>query len=126
MRRIREVAEGVASAHGLPSRCSVSAFGIGAIRQRRRSRPHARAHVFAGYGQIAVTVVDKPWMASEDVGLLMQRNPSAYLLVGSANHDRQPRLSATIIPALTLTNPCFHWSVGMMSALIADYLGTAG
>ena len=69
----------------------------------------------------SVNVVEKPWMASEDVGLLMQRNPSAYLLVGSANRERgldYPHHH----PRFDIDEDVLPLSVGMMSAVVADYL----
>ena len=118
-RRICEVAEGVANAHG----CRVDVnfpFGIGAIINDAAVCEHAR-DVFAGFGE-TVNVVNQPWMASEDVGLLMQRNPSAYLLVGSANHERgldYPHHH----PRFDIDEAVLPLGVGLMAAVIADYLG---
>ena len=83
--------------------------------------PGAREQVFAEFGG-AVKVVEQPWMASEDVGLFMQRNPSAYLLVGSANHQRELDYPHHH-PRFDIDEDVLPLSVGMMSALIADYLG---
>ena len=118
-RRIREVAAGVASAHGCRADVSFP-LGIGAIVNDAQVAARARK-VFAGLGG-QVTVVEQPWMASEDVGLLMQRNPSAYLLVGSANHERQLDYPHHH-PRFDFDEAALPLSVGMMSALIADYLG---
>ena len=117
--RIREVAEGVASAMGCRADVDFG-MGIGAVINDAEVSSRAR-EVFARY-EGAVSVVDEPWMASEDVGLLMQRNPSAYLLVGSANHERgldYPHHH----PQFDIDEDALPLSVGVMSALIADYLG---
>ncbi|MCY3779880.1 MAG: M20 family metallopeptidase [Chloroflexi bacterium] len=118
-RRIREVAEGVASAHNCRADVDFP-FGIGAIINDATVTSRARK-VFAGFGD-RVTVVDKPWMASEDVGLLMQGNPSAYLLVGSANHERQLDYPHHH-PRFDFDEAVLPLSVGLMSAVIGDYLG---
>ncbi|MDE2821729.1 MAG: M20 family metallopeptidase [Chloroflexota bacterium] len=117
--RIHDIATGVAG--GMACRADVNfGLGIGAIVNDVEVAARARS-VFSGLGD-AIDVVRQPWMASEDVGLFMQRNPSAYLLVGSANHGRELDFPHH--------HPCFDFdedvlplSVGMMSALIADYLG---
>ena len=118
-RRISEVAEGVASAHGCRADVDFP-MGIGAVINDAEVAARARA-VFAGFSDRA-TVVEMPWMASEDVGLLMQRNPSAYLLVGSANHERQLDYPHHH-PRFDFDEAVLPLSVGLMSALIADYLG---
>lgn len=118
-RRISEVAEGVASAHGCRADVDFP-MGIGAVINDTEVAARARA-VFAGFSDRA-TVVEMPWMASEDVGLLMQRNPSAYLLVGSANHERQLDYPHHH-PRFDFDEAVLPLSVGLMSALIADYLG---
>ncbi|MCY3833591.1 MAG: M20 family metallopeptidase [Chloroflexi bacterium] len=117
--RIREVAEGVAS--GMGCRAEVDfGLGIGAVVNDAEVAARAR-QVFARFGD-AVEIVEKPWMASEDVGLFMQRNPSAYLLVGSANQERgldYPHHH----PRFDIDEGVLPLSVGLMSSLIADYLG---
>ena len=118
-RRIREVADGVASAHGCRADVDFP-LGIGAVINDAAVAERAR-DAFAGFGD-KLAVVDKPWMASEDVGLLMQRNPSAYLLVGSASHERQLDYPHHH-PRFDIDEAVLPLSVGMMSALIADYLG---
>ena len=117
--RIQEVADGVASAMGCRADVDFG-LGIGAVVNDAEVADRAR-DVFARYDQ-AVSVVNEPWMASEDVGLLMQRNPSAYLLVGSANHERgldYPHHH----PQFDIDEDVLPLGVGVMSALIADYLG---
>ena len=119
MTRIREVADGVASAMGCRAEVDFG-LGIGAVVNHAEVAERARA-VFGRYDH-AVSVVQEPWMASEDVGLLMQRNPSAYLLVGSANHERgldYPHHH----PQFDIDEDVLPLGVGLMSALIADYLG---
>ena len=118
-RRIREVAEGVASSQGCRADVDFP-MGIGAVVNDAEVAARARK-VFAGYGD-HVSVVQQPWMASEDVGLLMQRNPSAYLLVGSANHERQLDFPHHH-PRFDFDEAVLPLSVGLMSAAIADYLG---
>ncbi len=119
-RRIREVTEGVASAMGCRADVDFG-LGIGPVVNDAAVAGRAR-DVFAGLGD-AVNVVEQPWMASEDVGLFMGRNPSAYLLVGSANHERDLDYPHHH-PRFDIDEDVLPLSVGMMSALIADYLGT--
>ena len=119
-RRIHEIANGVASGMGCRAQVEFG-LGIGAVVNDAEVADQARA-VFAELGE-AVAVVDKPWMASEDVGLFMQRNPSAYLLVGSANHERELDFPHHH-PRYDFDEAVLPLSVGMMSALIADCLST--
>ncbi len=117
--RIQAVADGVAAAMGCRADVDFG-LGIGAVVNDAEVAERAR-EVFARYDQ-AVSVVQEPWMASEDVGLLMQRNPSAYLLVGSANRERgldYPHHH----PQFDIDENVLPLGVGVMSALIADYLG---
>ncbi len=120
--RIRELAEGVAGAMGCRADVNFG-LGIGPVVNDAAVASRTR-EVFARFGD-AVKAVAEPWMASEDVGLFMQRNPSAYLLVGSANHERgldYPHHH----PRFDIDEAVLPLSVGMMSALIADYLGAGG
>ena len=119
-RRIREVCDGVAAAHNCRADVDFP-MGIGAIINDAEVAQRAR-NVFAGYPE-QVQVVNQPWMASEDVGLLMQRNPSAYLLVGSANRERQLDYPHHH-PRYDFDEAVLPLSVGLMSAAIADYLET--
>ncbi len=120
--RIRQVAESVAG--GLGCRAQVDfGLGIGPVVNDAAVAERARA-VFAGFGD-AVNVVRQPWMASEDVGLFMQRNPSAYLLVGAANRERQLDFPHHH-PRFDIDEDVLPLSVGLMSAVIADYLGADG
>ncbi|MDE2858556.1 MAG: M20 family metallopeptidase [Chloroflexota bacterium] len=117
--RIHDIATGVA--RGMACRADVNfGLGIGAIVNDVEVAARARS-VFSGLGD-AINVVRQPWMASEDVGLFMQRNPSAYLLVGSANHGRELDFPHHH-PRFDFDEDVLPLSVGMMSALIADYLG---
>ncbi len=117
--RIHDIATGVA--RGMACRADVNfGLGIGAIVNDVEVAERARS-VFSGLGD-AIDVVRQPWMASEDVGLFMQRNPSAYLLVGSANHGRELDFPHHH-PRFDFDEDVLPLSVGMMSALIADYLG---
>lgn len=118
-KRICEVADGIAKAHGCRADVDFP-MGIGAIVNDAAVAARARS-VFDAYRD-SVSLVDKPWMASEDVGLLMQRNPSAYLLVGSANHERQLDFPHHH-PRFDFDEAVLPLGVGLMSALIADYLG---
>ena len=95
-------------------------FGIGAVVNDIEVAEHARS-VFSNLGD-AVDVVQQPWMASEDVGLFMQRNPGAYLLVGSANRERELDFPHHH-PRFDIDEDVLPLGVGMMSAVIADYLG---
>lgn len=116
--RIGEVAHGVAAAMGCRADVDFG-LGIGAVINDAEVTARAR-NVLADYAD-SVSVVEKPWMASEDVGLLMQRNPSAYLLVGSANRERgldYPHHH----PRFDIDEDVLPLSVGMMSAVVADYL----
>lgn len=116
--RIHDIATGVAQA--MACRADVNfGLGIGAIVNDVEVAARARS-VFSGLGD-AIDVVRQPWMASEDVGLFMQRNPSAYLLVGSANHERGLDFPHHH-PRFDFDEDVLPLSVGMMSALIADYL----
>ena len=121
-KRIKEITEGVASAMGCQADVKFG-LGIGPVVNDAAVAARAR-EVFAGFGD-AVNVVEQPWMASEDVGLFMQRNPSAYLLVGSANHQRELDYPHHH-PRFDIDEDVLPLSVGMMSALIADYLGADG
>ena len=117
--RMREIAEGVAQ--GMGCRADVN-FGLGIGPVVNDAEVTARAsQVFARYPD-DVTVVRKPWMASEDVGLLMARNPGAYLLVGSANRARSLDYPHHH-PRFDFDEAVLPLSVGIMSAAIADYLG---
>jgi len=117
--RIHDIVTGVAG--GMACRADVNfGLGIGAIVNDVEVAARARS-VFSGLGD-AIDVVRQPWMASEDVGLFMQRNPSAYLLVGSANHGRELDFPHHH-PRFDFDEDVLPLSVGMMSALIADYLG---
>ena len=117
--RMREIAEGVAQ--GMGCRADVD-FGLGIGPVVNDAQVTARAsQVFARYPD-EVTVVRKPWMASEDVGLLMARNPGAYLLVGSANRARSLDYPHHH-PRFDFDEAVLPLSVGIMSAAIADYLG---
>ncbi len=118
--RIHEIATGIAQAMGCRADVNLE-FGIGAIVNDAEVTDHARA-VFASLGD-AIDVVRQPWMASEDVGLFMQRNPGAYLLVGSANRQRELDYPHHH-PRFDFDEDVLPLGVGMMSALIADYLGT--
>ena len=117
--RMREIAEGVAQ--GMGCRADVN-FGLGIGPVINDAEVTARAsQVLARYPD-DVTVVRKPWMASEDVGLLMARNPGAYLLVGSANRARSLDYPHHH-PRFDFDEAVLPLSVGLMSAAIADYLG---
>ena len=116
--RIHEIAAGTAAAMGCRADVTLGA-GIGAVVNDDEVAKRARA-VFAGLGD-AVSVVERPWMASEDVGLLMERSPSAYLLVGSANHERELDYPHHH-PRFDFDEEVLPLSVGLMSAVIADYL----
>ena len=117
--RMREIAEGVAQ--GMGCRADVN-FGLGIGPVINDADVTARAsQVLARYPD-DVTVVRKPWMASEDVGLLMARNPGAYLLVGSANRARSLDYPHHH-PRFDFDEAVLPLSVGLMSAAIADYLG---
>ena len=117
--RIYDIATSLAQ--GMACRADVNfGLGIGAIVNDAEVAAHARS-VFAGLGD-TIDVVRQPWMASEDVGLFMQRNPSAYLLVGSANHERELDFPHHH-PRFDIDEDVLPLGVGMMSALIADYLG---
>ena len=117
--RIREIATGVAS--GMGCRAAVE-FGIGIGAVVNDAEVAARVRSVLGSCGGAVSVVQQPWMASEDVGLLMQRNPSAYLLVGSANHERELDYPHHH-PRFDFDEDVLPLSVGMMSSVIANYLG---
>ncbi|MYE27898.1 MAG: amidohydrolase [Chloroflexi bacterium] len=116
--RMREVAEGVAS--GMGCRADVNfGLGIGPVINDAAVTERAR-RVMNATGE-NVALVEQAWMASEDVGLFMQRNPSAYLLVGSANHERQLDYPHHH-PRFDIDEDVLPLSVGLMSAVIADYL----
>ena len=118
-RRIREIANGVTQAMGCRAEVDLG-MGIGPVINDAEVAQRA-SDVFARYAD-EVTVVAQPWMASEDVGLLMQRNPSAYLLVGSANRARSLDYPHHH-PRFDFDEAVLPLSVGLMSAAIADYLG---
>lgn len=117
--RIHDIATGVAS--GMGCRADVDlGLGMGAIVNDAEVTSHTRS-VFSRLGD-SIKVVEQPWMASEDVGLFMQGHPSAYLLVGSANHERELDYPHHH-PRFDFDEDVLPLSVGMMSAVIADYLG---
>lgn len=120
-RRIAEVAEGTAAAMGCRAEVDFG-IGIGAVMNDAAVAGRAR-DVFSRCGD-AISVVSQPWMASEDVGILMEGSPSAFLLVGSANHKRQLDFPHHH-PRFDFDEEALPLSVGMMSALIADYLGVS-
>ena len=116
--RMRQVAEGVAS--GMGCRADVDfGLGIGPVVNDAAVTERAR-RVIKGCGD-DFSLVEQPWMASEDVGLFMQRNPSAYLLVGSANRERELDYPHHH-PRFDIDEDVLPLSVGLMSAVIADYL----
>ena len=117
--RIHDIATGVATGMGCRADANFG-FGIGAVVNDIEVADHARS-VFSDLGD-AVDVVQQPWMASEDVGLFMQRTPGAYLLVGSANHKRELDFPHHH-PRFDFDEDVLPLGVGMMSAVIADYLG---
>lgn len=121
-RRMREVVEGVASAMGCRAEVDFG-LGIGPVVNDAAVARRAK-DVFSAFGG-AVNVVEQPWMASEDVGLFMGRNPSAFLLVGSANHQRKLDYPHHH-PRFDIDEDVLPLGVGMMSAVIADYLGAGG
>ena len=116
--RIHEIAAGTATAMGCRTDVMLGA-DIGAVVNDDEVAAHTRA-VFASLGDV-VSAVEQPWMASEDVGLLMERSPSAYLLVGSANHERELDYPHHH-PRFDFDEDVLSLSVGLMSAVIADYL----
>jgi len=117
--RIQTIAEHVAQAMG----CSAQVdFGVGIAPIVNDEAVIGQARAVFAHVADRVEVLEQRWMASEDVGLLMQRNPSAYLLVGSANAERgldYPHHH----PRFDFDEAVLPLSVGMMSALIADRLG---
>ena len=79
-RRIREAADGVASAHDCRADVDFP-LGIGAVINDAAVAERAR-DVFAGFDD-KLTVVDKPWMASEDVGLNANSITRTIILVST-------------------------------------------
>ncbi len=116
--RMRQVAEGVASGMGCHAHVD---FGLGIGPVVNDAAVTERARRVMQRNSAAISLVEQPWMASEDVGLFMQRNPSAYLLVGSANHERQLNYPHHH-PRFDIDEDVLPLSVGLMSAVIADYL----
>ena len=118
MRRMKEIAEGVAQGMGCSAEVDAG-FGIGPVVNDANVTARAR-DVFSRFGD-NVQVVSQPWMASEDVGLLMESNPGAYLLVGSANRARSLDYPHHH-PRFDFDERVLPLGVGIMSAAIADYL----
>ena len=116
--RMKEIAEGVAQGMGCSAEVDAG-FGIGPVVNDANVTARAR-DVFSRFGD-NVQVVSQPWMASEDVGLLMERNPGAYLLVGSANRARSLDYPHHH-PRFDFDERVLPLGVGIMSAAIADYL----
>lgn len=119
-KRIKEIASGVAMAMDCTADVRIKAqmdatVNEAGVAQRARD-------VFSNYNDV-VSVVEQPWMASEDVGLLMKQNPGAYLLVGSANNERELNYPHHH-PRFDFDEDVLPLSVGLMSATIADYLTT--
>lgn len=118
--RIREIAEGVATGMGCQANVVIK-FGIDPVINEDGVAQKAQ-QTFDRFKE-DVTVIHQPWMASEDVGLLMKENPGAYLLVGSANHERGLNYPHHH-PKFDFDEDVLPLSVGLMSAAIADYLIT--
>lgn len=119
-KRIHEIATGVATAMGCVADVRIP-FGIGATVNEAGVAQRAK-DVFSKFDDV-MSVVEQPWMASEDVGVLMQQNPGAYLLVGSANNERELNYPHHH-PRFDFDEDVLPLSVGLMSATIADYLIT--
>jgi amidohydrolase len=119
-KRIHEIASGVATAMGCVADVKIP-FGIGATVNEAGVAQRAK-EVFSKFDDV-MSVVEQPWMASEDVGVLMQQNPGAYLLVGSANNERELNYPHHH-PRFDFDEDVLPLSVGVMSATIADYLIT--
>ena len=118
--RIREIVEGVASAMGCTANIVIK-FGIDPVINEDGVAKKAR-DTFTRFAD-KINVINQPWMASEDVGLLMSANPGAYLLVGSANNERGLNYPHHH-PKFDFDEDVLPLSVGVMSAAIADYLIT--
>ena len=119
-RRIEEIASGVAMAMGCKADVNLQ-YGIEAVVNEDSVARRAQ-DVFSKFENV-VSVVEQPWMASEDVGLLMRQNPGAYLLIGSANNARELNYPHHH-PRFDFDEDVLPLSVGLMSATIADYLIT--
>lgn len=115
--RIQTIATSVATAMGCEAEVNIR-YGIGAVVNDATVAERARGVL----GELAeLDIVSQPWMASEDVGLFLEANPGAYLLVGSANHERgldYPHHH----PKFDFDEDVLPLSVGLMSGVIADYL----
>jgi amidohydrolase len=118
--RIKEISTGVATAMGCIANVRFS-MEIGAVVNEDAVARRAQ-DVFSKFEDV-VSVVEQPWMASEDVGLLMKDIPGAYLLVGSANNERELNYPHHH-PRFDFDEDVLPLSVGLMSATIADYLIT--
>ena len=118
--RINAIATSVATAMGCKAEVTIRA-GLAAVVNDNDVARRAQ-DIFAKFSDV-ISVVEKPWMASEDVGLLMQQNPGAYLLIGSANNARGLNYPHHH-PRFDFDEDVLPLSVGLMSATIADYLIT--
>ncbi len=115
--RMTAIAEGVATAMGCTAEVKIR-YGIGAVVNDVEVAERA-SHVFSEISD--VNIVQKPWMASEDVALFLEPNPGAYLLIGSANNARGLNYPHHH-PKFDFDEDVLPLSVGLMSGVIADYL----
>lgn len=117
-KRIHEIATGIATGMGCTADVAIK-YGVDPVINEEGVAQRA-GETFSRF-EDQVTVINQPWMASEDVGLLMKQNPSAYLLVGSANNKRGLNYPHHH-PKFDFDEDVLPLSVGIMSAAIADYL----
>jgi amidohydrolase len=115
--RIQTIATSVATAMGCEAEVKIR-YGIGAVVNDATVAERSR-DVLSELAEL--DIVNQPWMASEDVGLFLEANPGAYLLVGSANHERGLNYPHHH-PKFDFDEDVLPLSVGLMSGVIADYL----
>lgn len=115
--RLKEIATGVATAMGCSAEVNIR-YGIGPVVNDVGVAGRV-GDVFSQLG--SVDVVNQPWMASEDVGLFLESNAGAYLLVGSANNARGLNYPHHH-PRFDFDEDVLPLSVGLMATVIADYL----
>ncbi len=115
--RLKQIATSVATAMGCSAEVNIR-YGIGPVINDATVAGRV-GDIFSQLG--SVDVVNQPWMASEDVGLFLESNAGAYLLVGSANNARGLNYPHHH-PRFDFDEDVLPFSVGLMATVIADYL----
>ena len=119
-KRIHEIISNVATAMGCQANVHVD-YMIGPV--VNSDQVAQQSEQVLSTTMPGLSIIHQPWMASEDVGLLMDDIPGTYVLVGSANHERELNYPHHH-PRFDFDEDVLPLSVGLMSATIANYLMT--